>query len=47
VTVEVERRKIEQALHDAGRNKQKAAEVLQISFKALTSKMREYGVAEG
>ncbi|HTI43574.1 MAG TPA: sigma-54 dependent transcriptional regulator [Vicinamibacterales bacterium] len=46
VTVEVERRKIEQALQDAGGNKQKAAEALQISFKALTGKVREYGIAE-
>jgi transcriptional regulator with GAF, ATPase, and Fis domain len=46
VAAEVERRKIGQAMQDAGGNKQRAAETLQISFKALTSKLREYGLAE-
>ena len=46
VTVEVERRKVEQALQEAAGNRQKAAEALQMSFKALTSKMREHGLAE-
>ena len=40
---EVERRKIEQALKDAGGNRGRAAEVLQVSFKAFTSKLRDYG----
>ena len=46
VAAEVERRKIGQAMQDAAGNKQRAAEALQISFKALTSKLREYGLAE-
>ena len=41
---EVERRKIEQALKDAGGNRAKAAEVLQVGFKAFTAKLREYGL---
>jgi DNA-binding NtrC family response regulator len=40
---EVERRKIEQALKDAGGSKGRAAEVLQVSYKAFTAKLREYG----
>ena len=40
---EVERRKIEQALKDAGGNRGRAAEVLQVSYKAFTAKLREYG----
>jgi DNA-binding NtrC family response regulator len=46
VAAEVERRKIGKAMQDAAGNKQRAAEALQISFKALTSKLREYGLAE-
>jgi DNA-binding NtrC family response regulator len=44
VTTEVERRKVEQAMQDAAGNKQRAAEALQISYKALTSKLREFGL---
>jgi DNA-binding NtrC family response regulator len=40
---EVERRKIEQALKDAGGNRGRAAEVLQVSYKTFTTKLREYG----
>ena len=40
---EVERRKIEQALKDAGGNRGRAAEVLQVSYKTFTAKLREYG----
>ena len=43
VLAEVERRKIEQALKDASGNKGHAAEILQVSFKLLTAKLREYG----
>ena len=46
VATEVERRKIAKAMQEAAGNKQRAAETLQISFKALTSKLREYGIAE-
>jgi DNA-binding NtrC family response regulator len=46
VASEVERRKIGHAMQEAAGNKQRAAEALQISFKALTSKLREYGLAE-
>jgi DNA-binding NtrC family response regulator len=44
VLAEVERRKIEQALKEAGGNRGRAAEVLQVSYKALVSKLREYGL---
>jgi DNA-binding NtrC family response regulator len=44
VVAEVERRKIEQALRDASGNKGRAAEILQVPFKLLTSKLREYGL---
>ena len=44
VVGEVERRKIEQALKDAGKNRVRAAEMLQIGYKVLTAKLREYGL---
>ena len=46
VSAEVERRKIEQAMKDAGGNKQRAAEVLQISYKTLLQKLKEIGLAD-
>jgi DNA-binding NtrC family response regulator len=46
VTTEVERRKVEQALREAAGNKQRAAELLQISYKTLTSKLREFGIPD-
>jgi DNA-binding NtrC family response regulator len=46
VTTEVERRKVEQAMKDNAGNKQRAAEQLQISFKSLTSKLKEFGISE-
>jgi DNA-binding NtrC family response regulator len=45
-TAEVERRKIEQAMRDAAGNKQRAADLLLVSFKALTQKLKEYGIAD-
>jgi len=44
VMTEVERRKIEQAMKEAAGNRGRAAELLQISYKTLTSKLREYGL---
>ena len=44
ILTEVERRKIEQALKEAGGNRSRAADLLQISFKILTMKMREFGL---
>ena len=44
VVAEVERRKIELALADAGGNRAKAAEALQLGFKAFTAKLREHGL---
>jgi DNA-binding NtrC family response regulator len=44
VLSEVERRKIEQALKEAGGNRNRAAEVLQITYKTLISKLREFGM---
>jgi DNA-binding NtrC family response regulator len=44
VSGEVERRKIEQALKDAGGNRMKAADILQVGFKQLAIKLKEYGL---
>src|SRR5581483_11807609 len=44
VIAEVERRKIEAALKNADGNRNRAAEVLQISYKTLISKLREFGL---
>ena len=41
---EVERRKIEQALKQASGNRGHAADILQISFKTLISKLKEFGL---
>ena len=44
VVAEVEKRKIERALTDAGGNRARAAESLQLGFKTFTSKLREHGL---
>jgi DNA-binding NtrC family response regulator len=41
--IEVERRKVEQALKEAVGNRGRAAELLQVSYKTFTAKLREYG----
>jgi DNA-binding NtrC family response regulator len=41
---EVERYKIEQALREAGGNKLKASEVLQLPYRALVARLKEYGI---
>jgi DNA-binding NtrC family response regulator len=46
VTAEVEKRKIEQAIRDSGNNKQRAADILQISYKTLLQKLKEYGIED-
>ena len=46
ITSEVEKRKIEQAMQEAAGNKQRAADLLQISFKSLASKLREFGLPD-
>ncbi len=46
LTVEVERRKLDLALKDAAGNKERAAEALQISYKTLLQKQREYGISD-
>jgi DNA-binding NtrC family response regulator len=43
---EVERRKIELALREAGGNKVQAAHALQIGFKVLLQKLKIYGIPE-
>jgi len=43
VTIEVERRKIEQAIRDAAGNRVRAAELLQVSYKTLQQKLKDYG----
>ena len=44
VTAEVEEVKIEEVLREAGGNKPRAAELLQISYKALLAKLKEHGI---
>ena len=44
VTAEAERRKIAQALRDAGANKPRAADLLQVSYKTLLMKLKDYGI---
>jgi DNA-binding NtrC family response regulator len=46
VTVEVERRKLEQALREQAGNKVRAAEVLQIPYRLLLQKMKEHAIPE-
>jgi len=46
VSGEAERRKIEVALQDAGGNKAQAADVLQVGYKALTQKIKAYGIPD-
>lgn len=46
VTTEVEHRKLEQALRDASGNKQRAADLLQVSYKTLLQKLKEHGVED-
>ena len=43
VVAEVERRKIQQTLDEAGGNRGRAAELLQVSYKTLLAKLKEYG----
>jgi DNA-binding NtrC family response regulator len=42
--LEVERRKIQQAMKESGGSAGGAAEILQVSFKALTAKLKEHGI---
>jgi DNA-binding NtrC family response regulator len=42
--LEVERRKIQQAMKESGGSAGGAAEILQVSFKALTAKLKEHGL---
>jgi transcriptional regulator with PAS, ATPase and Fis domain len=44
IVSEVERRKIEQALKEASGNRAKAADLLQVGFKAFAAKLREFGL---
>ena len=44
IVAEVERRKLEQALKEAAGNKGRAAELLRITYKQLTSKLKEHGI---
>jgi len=41
---EVERRKIQQAMKEAGGSPGAAAEILQVSYKTFTAKLKEYGL---
>jgi DNA-binding NtrC family response regulator len=46
VTMEAERRKIEQAIKEAAGNKAKAADLLQINIKTLLQKLKDHGIGE-
>ena len=46
VMAEVERRKIEAVLKESAGNKGRAAELLQVSYKTLTAKLKDYGLGE-
>ena len=46
MVAEVERRKIEQALREAGGNKSQAAEALQVSHKSFLAKLKEHGITD-
>lgn len=41
---EVEKRKIEQAVKEAGDNKGTASEILQVSYKTFLMKLKDYGI---
>jgi DNA-binding NtrC family response regulator len=44
VTAEAERRKIAHALREAGGNKPRASDLLQVSYKTLLMKLKDYGI---
>ena len=44
VTGEVEKAKIQEVLVEADGNKGRAAELLQVSYKSLLAKLKEYGI---
>ncbi|MBI4265784.1 MAG: sigma-54-dependent Fis family transcriptional regulator [Acidobacteria bacterium] len=46
VTAEVERRKVEQALAEAAGDKHRAAAALQVTYKTLIQKQKEYGIPD-
>ena len=46
VTAVVERLKIEEAFRNARGSKERAAEALQVSYKALLQKQREHGISD-
>jgi DNA-binding NtrC family response regulator len=46
VTAVVERLKLEEAFRNARGNKERAAEALQVSYKALLQKLREHGIKD-
>ena len=45
-TTEVERRKIEAAIRDSGNNRQRAADILQVNYKTLVQKMKDYAIGD-
>jgi DNA-binding NtrC family response regulator len=45
-TAQIERRKLEQAIRESGDNRQRAADILQLSYKTLVQKLKEYGLGE-
>jgi transcriptional regulator with PAS, ATPase and Fis domain len=46
ITMEVERRKLEQAIREAAGNRVRAAELLQVSYKTLQQKLKDYGFVD-
>jgi DNA-binding NtrC family response regulator len=45
ITTEVERRKVERAMQEAGGDAGRASEILQIPFKMMQQKLRDFGIA--
>jgi DNA-binding NtrC family response regulator len=46
IGAEVERRKIAQAMREAAGYKQRAADILQVSYKTLLQKLKDYGISD-
>jgi DNA-binding NtrC family response regulator len=47
MVAQVERLKLEEAMREAAGNRARAADLLQISFKMLTAKLKEHGIEQG
>ncbi len=45
IVAEVERRKVERALQEGGGDPGRASEILQINYKVMLQKMKDYGIS--